>query len=229
MSCKILCTHWLILFKPERREDSNKMDLPQSQAANEIFVLDDDEDIRKTLCLILDSGGYKGVCFADESSLLEAIRQRCPAAIMLDVKLRGRSGLEILKGLKAYTTPVVMISGCGDIPTAVAAIKGGALDFFEKPFRKKDVLDRLKKIVAVFAEDRKTVLQRKLSSFSVPGRAPLTRREREVLEQMAMGASNKIAAQVLGISSRTVEDHRCNMIKKLGVKNSVELLAAVLK
>jgi FixJ family two-component response regulator len=196
--------------------------------AKEIFILDDEADVRETLYTILESGGYKAVCFADENSLLEAIDRRCPAGVLLDVYLPGRSGLDILKDLAVYHAPILMISGQGDIATAVAAIKDGAIDFLQKPFNSKDVLDRLGKITAGFSPDSSTALQRKISSMNFPGREPLTPRERDVLQLVATGSSNKEIGETLGISYRTVEEHRSHIMHKLGVKNVAELLIAVL-
>ena len=103
----------------------------------EIFVVDDDPAVRGTLSVILCRDGYEVVCFAEGASFLGAARAREPACVLLDVYLPGRSGLDILKELNAeeYPAPILMISGRGDIPMAVEAIKHGALDFIEKPFR----------------------------------------------------------------------------------------------
>lgn len=201
----------------------------QPQTAHDIFILDDEEDIRNALCTILDSSGYNGVCFADEISLLEAIRQRCPAAVLLDVDLPGRSGLDILKDLAAYTIPVIMISGHGDIPMAVTAMRDGAHDFIQKPFKRGDILDSLGKVVATFSRESNTALRQRISTLNFPGREPLTRREREVLQLAATGSTSKEIAEILHISYRTVEEHRSNLMHKLGVKNVAELLIAVLK
>jgi len=194
----------------------------------EIFILDDEADVRETLCTILGSGSYKPVCFADEASLMEAMRRRNPAAVLLDVHLPGRSGLDILKDLAVYHVPILMISGQGDIATAVAAIKDGAIDFIQKPFKSRDILDRLGKITAGFSRDTSTALERKISMKNFPGRVPLTPRERDVLQLVATGSSNKEIGETLGISYRTVEEHRSNIMHKLGVKNIAELLIAVL-
>ncbi|MDI1265703.1 MAG: LuxR C-terminal-related transcriptional regulator [bacterium] len=194
-----------------------------------IFILDDDAGVRDTLRTLLEAGGYKGVCFADEAGLLEATRQRCPLAILLDVNLPGRSGLEILKDLATYAVPVVMISDQGDVPTVVESMRNGALDFLEKPFKCEDILGRLANIRTGVAGNRTVALQQKISSLNFPGREPLTRRERDVLQLAATGCSNKEVAEKLGISYRTVEDHRSNIMHKLGLKNIAELLITVLK
>lgn len=194
-----------------------------------IFVLEDDADARGALCTILESGGYKRVCFANETGLLESTRQRSPLAILLDVNLPGRSGLDVLKDLTAYSVPVVIISGDGDIPTAVAAIKNGALDVIETPFKREDILDRLENIAAGASGDPHEPPRQKLESFHFPGCEPLTRRERDILQLAATGSTNKEISEVLGISYRTVEDHRSNIVHKLGVRNIADLLIIMLK
>lgn len=201
----------------------------QQEAANDIYILDDDANVRKTVCTILNAGGYRGVCFADGQSLLEAIRQRCPAAILLDLNLRGRSGLEILKDLAAYSCPVIMISGHGNISTAVQAMKDGARDFIEKPFKGSDLISRLGKVTAGFPNKSSKSLQQMLSTVNFPGRQPLTPRERDVVQCIATGLSNKEIAEKLEIGFRTVESHRSNIMHKLGVKTLAELLITVLK
>lgn len=194
-----------------------------------IFILEDDAGVRETLCTILESDGYKRVCFFDEISLLESMRQRCPLAILLGVNLRSRSGLEILKDLVPYSVPVVMISGHGDIPTAVAAMKNGASDFIEMPLKREDILDRLENIVTGVPSNPNRTLKERISSLNFAGREPLTRRERDVLQLAAIGSSNKKIGKMLGISFRTVEDHRSKIIHKLGFKSLAELLIAILK
>ncbi len=195
---------------------------------SEIFILDDEADVREALRAILQSGGYSAVCFADEAGLLDAVRRRCPVAILLDVNLPRRSGLEILKDLADCPAPVIIISGQGDIPMAVRAIKEGAQDFIQKPFKRKDLLELLEKLLADSSIRTREAIK-KLSSVNFPGREPLTRRERDVLRQVAIGASNKEAAIALGISFRTVEEHRSNIMRKLGVKSAAELIITMLR
>jgi FixJ family two-component response regulator len=194
----------------------------------EIFVVDDDPAVRETLSMVLSAGGYQVICFADGAALLAVARTRTPACILLDVHIPGKSGLDILKELRGedYPAPIFMISGQGDITMAVSAIKNGALDFIEKPFRGSEIVARLDEAIGAYA--RRQADASKATSLHFPGREPLTRREREVLEQFAAGSSNKEAGRQLGISPRTIEDHRANIMKKLGARNAADLIRIVL-
>ena len=195
----------------------------------EIFVVDDDAAVRETLSIVLSAGGYQVVCFADGAALLAVARTRTPACILLDVHIPGKSGLDVLKELHGedYPAPIFIISGQGDIAMAVSAIKNGALDFIEKPFRGNEIVARLDEAIGAYAR-RQADNSARIESLHFPGREPLTRREREVLERFASGASNKEAGRVLGISPRTIEDHRANIMKKLGAKNAADLIRIVL-
>jgi FixJ family two-component response regulator len=196
----------------------------------EIFIVDDDRAVRETLSIVLSSAGFEVICFADGPALLAVARTRCPSCILLDVHIPGKSGLDILKELRGedYPAPIFMISGRGDIAMAVAAIKNGALDFIEKPFRGPEIVNRVNEAIGAFARRQVEGYATKVSSLHFPGREPLTRREREVLEQFSSGASNKEAGRQLGLSPRTIEDHRANIMKKLGAKNATDLIRIVL-
>jgi FixJ family two-component response regulator len=196
----------------------------------EIFVVDDDPAVRETLSVVLSAGGYEVICFADGAALLAVARNRTPACILLDVHIPGKSGLDILKELRGedYPAPIFMISGQGDIPMAVNAIKNGALDFIEKPFRGSEIVTRLHDAITAFTRRQSAGAMTKIGSLHFPGREPLTRREREVLEQFTAGASNNEAGRTLGISPRTIEDHRANIMKKLGARNAADLIRIVM-
>jgi FixJ family two-component response regulator len=196
----------------------------------EIFVVDDDPAVRETLSVVLSAGGYQVICFADGAALLAVARSRTPSCMLLDVHIPGKSGLDILKELHGedYPAPIFMISGQGDIAMAVNAIKNGALDFIEKPFRGSEIVARLDEAIGAYARRQAEDSAARVTSLHFPGREPLTRREREVLEKFASGASNKEAGRQLGISPRTIEDHRANVMKKLGARNAADLIRIVM-
>jgi FixJ family two-component response regulator len=205
--------------------------MPMAETSRgEIFAVDDDPAVRATLSVVLSAAGYQVVSFADGAALLAMARSRTPACILLDVNIPGKSGLDILKELRGedYPAPIFMISGQGDIATAVSAIKNGALDFIEKPFRGNEIVSRLEEAIGAYARRQSETALSKIATLNFPGREPLTRREREVLEQFASGASNKEAGRHLGISPRTIEDHRANIMKKLGARNATDLIRIVL-
>jgi FixJ family two-component response regulator len=146
------------------------------------------------------------------------------------VHIPGKSGLDILKELHGedYPAPIFMISGQGDIAMAVNAIKSGALDFIEKPFRGSEIVARLDEAIEAYARRQAENSASRIATMHFPGREPLTRREREVLEQFTAGTSNKEAGRHLGISPRTIEDHRANIMKKLGARNAADLVRIVM-
>jgi FixJ family two-component response regulator len=203
----------------------------KAASRGEIFVVDDDPAVRDTLSMVLSAGGYEVICFADGAALLAVARGRTPSAILLDVHIPGKSGLDILRELHGedYPAPIFMISGQGDIAMAVSAIKNGALDFIEKPFRGSEIVARLDEAIGAYARRQtQNAAFSNIATLHFPGREPLTRREREVLEQFTTGASNKEAGRTLGISPRTIEDHRANIMKKLGAKNAADLVRIVM-
>jgi FixJ family two-component response regulator len=201
-----------------------------SQSRGKIFVVDDDPAVCATLSMLLSGAGYEVTCFPDGVALLANARSRCPSCILLDVRIPGKSGLDILRELQAdnYPAPIFIISGQGDIPMAVEAIKNGALDFIEKPFRGGEIITRVEEAIEAYARRQAERHTSKTALFHSPGHEPLTRRESEVLEQFSSGASNKEAGRHLGVSPRTIEDHRANIMKKLGARNATELIRIVI-
>jgi FixJ family two-component response regulator len=202
----------------------------EAASAGEIFVVDDDPAVRDVLTTVFSRDGFQVANFADGASLLASARVRTPLCIILDVHIPGKSGLDILKELNAqdYPAPIFIISGQGDIAMAVDAIKNGALDFIEKPFRGSEIVARLDTAIEAYARRQAENSASRIATLHFPGREPLTRREREVLEQFTAGASNKEAGRHLGISPRTIEDHRANIMKKLGARNAADLVRIVM-
>jgi FixJ family two-component response regulator len=202
--------------------------MTQPAASNgQIFIVDDDPAIRQLLSMIFTEAGYEATCFAEGASFLAAARAVTPACIILDVNIPGQSGLDILKQLNAqdYPAPIFVISGQGDIPMAVDAIRNGALDFIEKPFRGEAVVTRVRESIAAWTRRQPGDAA---ASFSFPSREPLTARECDVLTQIVAGASSKEAGRILGISPRTIEFHRARIIEKVGAKNTADLIRIVM-
>jgi FixJ family two-component response regulator len=212
------------LSLPEREMAKNPL------SSGEIFILDDDPLVRETLAMALSRAGYQVTCFADGAALLAVARTRNPACIILDIYIPGRSGLDILKELHAedYPAPIFIISGRGDIAMAVDAIKNGALDFIEKPFGGSEIVSRVREAIKTFVHHQASGNVSEVPSFHFPDCEPLTRRERDVLALFTTGASNKEAGRQLGISPRTIEFHRANIMGKLGARNATDLIRIAL-
>jgi len=202
----------------------------QLNSSNEIFIVDDDPAVRDALSVVFTLEGFHVSGFAEGNSFLAAARARTPACIILDVHMPGRSGLDILKELNAqhYGAPIFIISGQGDIPMAVDAVKNGALDFIEKPFDADTVVARVREAIEAWARRSMEKDQDSILAAEFPGHDLLTPREREVLAQIARGASNKEAGRHLGISPRTIEVHRARVMEKLGAKNAADLVRIVM-
>ena len=192
-------------------------------SSREIFIVEDDVTSRAILSAVLTNAGYKVVSFFDGEALLAAVRKRRPHCVLLDVCLPGKSGLEILQDLRAVDpVRVIMISGHGTVDVAVQALKDGALDFIQKPFKPRELLARIEEVLERQAS---AVLLPLINPDSGPLRQTrLTQRETEMLGQVLLGKSAKETSRLCGISPRTVEDHRSNIKRKLGAKSSIELL-----
>jgi FixJ family two-component response regulator len=200
------------------------------ESTSEIFIVDDDAIVRESLSMEFGRAGYRVTTFSEGMSFVSAARKRIPTCVVLDIFMPGASGLDILKQLDAanYLAPICIVSGHADISLAVEAIKNGACDFIEKQMDAGSIVSRVEKMIAVWTRHRQKDATSEFQWQRFPGRDYLTRREIEVLAQIAAGATNKAAAGALGISSRTIEAHRSHIMKKLGVKNAVELVRLIL-
>ena len=199
----------------------------QQLSGTEIFVVDDDETMRDTLSAVLAPEGCRVTCFAEGQSFVAAARVHTPSCILLDVNIPDRSGLDVLRELDAphYPAPILIVSGQRDVPTAVNAIRGGALDFIEKPIEASSVVARVRQAITAWS---RRAANGNGQMIVVKGAELLTPREREVMEQIVAGASNKQAGRTLHISPRTVEVHRARIMEKLGARNAADLVRIVL-
>jgi two-component system, LuxR family, response regulator DctR len=187
-----------------------------------VHVVDDDDAIRDALSWLLRSRGVPARTWPSAEAFLAEYSEEMRGCLVLDVRMEGMSGPELFERLLARRSrmPVLFLTGHGDVPLAVAALKKGAFDFVEKPFNDNDLVD---KIVAAFRQDE-TLREEARTAATVAARlAELTPRERQVMERVLAGDYNKTIADVLGIAVRTVEVHRARIFEKMGVRSAVEL------
>jgi FixJ family two-component response regulator len=192
-----------------------------------VFVVDDDVRLRRTLVAMLESRGIKSETYGTGAEILEAREHLRSGCLLIDVRLPDMSGLELHKQLLAggVNLPVIIITGYADVPTAVAALKVGAVDFLEKPFKIEALLERVSHALELDRQAR----QRQATVTEMENRlARLTPREREVLEQVIAGLRSKAIARELGISARTVEFHRARILEKMEAQSISHLVNMVL-
>ena len=187
-----------------------------------VFVVDDDHRVREALSSLISSAGLRVAVFSSAAEFLESKRPDAPACLVLDLQLPGISGLELQQQLSAGDTPpIVFISGHGDIPSSVRAIKAGAIEFLPKPF---DDQELLRAIDAAIDQDR-TERQRRTELAELQSRYNLlTRREREVLPFVVAGYANKLTAADLGIAEITIGVHRGQIMRKMAAKSLADLV-----
>ncbi|MFV8833422.1 response regulator [Aquisalimonas sp.] len=192
-----------------------------------IYVVDDDADVRDAIAFLLESDGLSAGVFAEPDALLGEVSGRSRGCLVLDVRLPEMDGLQLLEALHArgVTMPVVFISGHGDIPLAVRAVQAGALDFLEKPFRDEVLLEKVRAGLAMDARQSEQARERAAIDERLE---QLTPREKEVMEGMLAGKLNKLIADDLGVSVRTVEVHRAHVLAKIGARNSSDMVRMVL-
>jgi FixJ family two-component response regulator len=187
-----------------------------------VFIVDDDASFRDSLESLLRSVGQVSTSYPSARAFLEAARPDLPACLVLDVRLPEQSGLELQRALaeQEVRLPVIVITGHGDIPMSVAAMKAGAIDFLTKPFRDQDLLDAIQRGVRLDRERRAEAVQ--LAALR-QRHATLTPREREIMAMVAEGLPNKQIAAALGLREVTVKVHRAQVMRKLGAKSLPEL------
>lgn len=187
-----------------------------------VFVVDDDAAMRESMALMLDQVGFRVLTFPNAQSFLESCHRDDAGCLVLDLRMPGMSGLDLQRTLnhRGYNLPIIFLSAFGDVPATVRAIQGGAVDFLEKPVSMDVLIGRIRQSLD---EDRR---RRSLAAEALRAQRlmdQLTPREREVMEMAVKGLANKAIASSLGISPRTVENHRARLMEKLGVGNIAEL------
>ena len=181
-----------------------------------VFVVDDDPAVRDSIAMLVRSEGLAVRTFDSAGRFLTAWDRCAPGCLIVDLRLPGLSGLDLQERLAGddRAPPIIFLTGYGTVPAAVRALKAGAMDFLEKPFDPATLLARVREALATDLERRSDT--RRLDA--------LTPREREILEQVAAGGTNKAVAADLGISVRTVELHRARGLRKLSVRSVAELV-----
>lgn len=191
-----------------------------------IYLVDDDEAVRDSLGMLFKSIGLKHESYASALDFLQRYDPARHSCLVADIRMPGLSGLELQQRLNEQRAevPVIFITGHGDVPMAVTAMKSGAADFVQKPFRDQDLIDRINKALARDRERRKE----RAAENEIRGRiALLTPREKEVMERVVRGQANKVIAMDLGVSQRTIELHRARVMRKFRMRSVAELVHAV--
>jgi two-component system, LuxR family, response regulator FixJ len=199
------------------------MTSPKTRSEGAIYVVDDDDAVRDSLALLLESAGLRVEAFAGAAEALARCREQRPACVVTDVRMPEIDGLELQRRLtELYARlPVIVITGHGDVPLAVEAMKAGAVDFIEKPFS-DDVI--LSSIEAALMRPQRSGGTGVVSGEIAARLSRLTPRERGVFHQLIVGHPNKVIAYNLGISARTVEIHRARVMEKMEVRSLPELV-----
>lgn len=188
-----------------------------------VYVVDDDPAVGQALGFLLRSFNLECRIYRSVQKFLDAYDGTLPGCLLLDVRMPEMSGLEFLDRLEEFglQLPVIMLTGHGDVPMAVHAMKSGAADFLQKPVNGQKLIEVVQKCVAQDAENRRFLTQR----HDVAQRlATLSEREREVMQRVANGGTSKAIAHELGLSTRTVESHRASAMRKLRVRRTYDVI-----
>ncbi|MEM7000535.1 MAG: response regulator [Pseudomonadota bacterium] len=193
-----------------------------------IYVVDDDESVRDAVGMLLDSVEIPNSALPDAQTFLDTYQPGQRACVVLDIRMPGMSGLELQAEMarRQIEVPIIFITGHGDIPMAVQAMRRGAVDFLRKPFRDQELLDRIHEAINIGTAAHR----RQTDHASLQGLvAELTAREIEVFHRVCDGQANKVIALDLGISERTVEIHRGQVMRKTGMRNLADLVRLKIK
>jgi two-component system response regulator FixJ len=196
-------------------------------AAATVFVVDDNVGVRKSLRALLESAGLAVETYASGEEFLAAYDPERPGCLVLDVRLRESSGLDLQDDLRRCKAmlPIIVLTGHGDVSSSVRALKAGAVDFLQKPAPPKLLLDRIRAAIDIDCQARAMTTERTVVMERL---AHLTPREREVMELLIGGKTSKEIAPAMNISIRTVEGHRRVVLSKMNVSSAAQLVRTVL-
>lgn len=188
-----------------------------------VYLVDDEEAIRKSAGFVLSRAGFKVQAYSSGVEFLKQAKAATPGCVVLDVRMPDMDGLEVQAAMaeRGIAMPIIVLTGHGDVTTAVQAMKAGAVEFLEKPFEKAALLEALERAFARLERRGSRELEEREARTRI---AALTPREKEILEGLAKGYPNKTIAYDLGCSSRTVEVHRASLMQKLDVHSLSDLL-----
>lgn len=188
-----------------------------------VHIVDDDQAVCQSMKFLVESIGLQAQCYVSASAFFDAYRDTGPGCLILDLRMPGISGLEALELIveKQINEPVIVVTGHGDVPAAVRALKLGAIDFIEKPCNDHLLIQKINHAIDL---DQRNRSERRHRESITRAYGSLTERERGVLELLVDGHSNKEVARDLQLSPKTVERHRANIMRKLGVGSFAELV-----
>ena len=192
-----------------------------------VFIVDDDPAMRRSLQLLVESIGLSAELYESGEVFLEQLKSDRPGCVIMDVRMPGKSGMDLQDELAKSdeSIQIIFISAHGTVPMALRTIKAGALHFFEKPFDSQEMVDCIQYAIQTDATARAALVEKR---HIQKGLDQLTTRERQVLDMVVAGKVNKIIGHELGISERTVENHRANIMKKMNASSIADLIRATL-
>jgi two-component system, LuxR family, response regulator FixJ len=197
------------------------------ELAPTVHIVDDDNGVRTSIRVLMKSVGLPALTYSSAQEFLAGYNPMMAGCVVLDIRMPGMSGMELQEALneRGAVIPVIFVTGHGDVPMAVEAMRHGAFDFLQKPFRDQDLIDRVQQALARDAETRDELKEHSRIRARI---ATLTPREKEVLDLLTVGKANKMMAQDLGLSQRTIEIHRAHVMEKMGARSVAQLVRMVM-
>jgi RNA polymerase sigma factor (sigma-70 family) len=192
-----------------------------------VYIVDDDDDVRRSLALLVQSVHLMPICFGSAAEFLESFSGDQTGCILVDLRMPGISGLELQRRLQSMRVhmPIIFMSAYGDISTVSEVMRAGAVDFITKPFNPQILLERINEAIATDSERRTADIHRQDVQHRLER---LTEREREIMQLLANGCSTKTIAARLDISTKTVDNHRAKILEKMEVENPAQLARLIL-